>query len=183
MAISQKAIKEAIIQYKGNLTKVAQSFESPRSTIASRVAKSDTLKATLQEARDKQVDIIEATPKVSRTAKCVYLIRDSMMGLTKIGIAKDLKARFAAMQSGCPQELDVYAYFEIDDPRAHEHFLHKRFAHKNYRAEWYDLNQDDLNLITDYFNAYVVIEPCQPMTGINPHVHSVGEQVSIFDGN
>lgn len=61
MAISHKAIKDAIIEYKGNVTKVALSFGVSRGAIINRVNKSDTLKEKLQEARDMRNDSVTDT--------------------------------------------------------------------------------------------------------------------------
>lgn len=87
MAISVSAIKQAIIEYKGNVTKVAESFESPRSTIASRIAKSDTLKKTLRDARDARNDSVrdtlyeQAVDKKNVTA--LIFIAKTQMGWTE----------------------------------------------------------------------------------------------------
>ncbi len=56
MAISQKAISEAIIDYKGNVSRVAESFGVSRQAITKRVNKSSTLKRVLQESRDSRND-------------------------------------------------------------------------------------------------------------------------------
>lgn len=59
MGISIKAIEEAILEERGNISAVARKFDVARSTIASRIAKSDTLKSAVQEARDTMLDEAE----------------------------------------------------------------------------------------------------------------------------
>lgn len=61
MAISQKAIKQAIIDYRGNVSRVAESLGVSRAAINKRVSKSSTLKRTLDEARDKRNDSVRDT--------------------------------------------------------------------------------------------------------------------------
>ncbi len=58
MAISQKAIAQAIKDYRGNVTRVAESFGVTRWAIDKRVGKSPTLKKVLQDARDSRNDSV-----------------------------------------------------------------------------------------------------------------------------
>lgn len=83
MAISQKAIKEAIIQYKGNLTKVAQSLDVSRGAIHNRVNKSDTLKKTLQDSRDMRNDSVrdvlyEQAVDEGNTTAAIFIAKTQM---------------------------------------------------------------------------------------------------------
>ena len=59
MAISIKALTESIIKHRGNVSAVARAHDVPRSTVASRITKSDTLKKIVQEARDTVLDDAE----------------------------------------------------------------------------------------------------------------------------
>ena len=61
MAISHKAIKQAIIDHRGNITRVAESFGVSRQAITKRVNKSSTLKETLADARDMRNDSVRDT--------------------------------------------------------------------------------------------------------------------------
>ena len=87
MAISQKAIEKAIIEHKGNVTKVAQSFGVTRGAIQKRVAKSGTLKRILQESRDMRNDSVrdalyeEGVDKRNVTA--LIFIAKTQMGWTE----------------------------------------------------------------------------------------------------
>jgi len=54
MAISIGAIEQAIIDYGGNVSRVAESFGVSRGAIINRVNRSDTLKRALDEARDRR---------------------------------------------------------------------------------------------------------------------------------
>lgn len=59
MAISLKALEKAIIDNRGNLSAVARAFGVTRGAVGNRVAKSDTLKKAVREARDMMVDRAE----------------------------------------------------------------------------------------------------------------------------
>lgn len=88
----------------------------------------------------------------------VYMIRESWRGLIKIGIAKNLKARLAAIQSSCPQDICLIGYFETKHARSVEAHLHQRFAHKHHAGEWFDLSPQDVQLILDYHDGFVLID-------------------------
>lgn len=83
MAISQKAIEKAIIKYKGNITKVAQSFEVTRGAIQKRVSKSSTLKKTLQDSRDMRNDSVrdvlyEQAVDEGNTTAAIFIAKTQM---------------------------------------------------------------------------------------------------------
>ena len=82
MAISQKAIKEAIIEYKGNISRVAESFGKSRGTIYNRINKNDTLKRVLQESRDKRndrvVDVLYNAADGGNVTAAIYITKAQM---------------------------------------------------------------------------------------------------------
>jgi len=89
---------------------------------------------------------------------CIYLIRDSIMHMTKIGSTTDVQNRLWTLQTGCPQDLELVGYIEADDPQALEQELHRRFEHRHHRGEWFNLSDSDIALILDYHNATIAFE-------------------------
>jgi hypothetical protein len=71
----------------------------------------------------------------NRDASFVYLISDGTF--SKIGFAKNLASRLAALQNATPYELQLVASVETCEPRALEAFLHGLFARKHHRNEWF----------------------------------------------
>ena len=82
MAISQKAIKKAIIDYKGNVSRVAESFGVSGGAIRNRIAKSATLKKTLQESRDSRndrvVDVLYNAADGGNVTAAIYITKAQM---------------------------------------------------------------------------------------------------------
>jgi len=92
MAISQKALKAAIIEYRGNITKVAQSFGVTRAAIRHRVAKSTPLKETLQDARDMRNDSVTDTlyemAVTDRVPSAAIFIAKTQMGWKETAVTE-----------------------------------------------------------------------------------------------
>jgi len=72
----------------------------------------------------------------------VYLIQAGEH--TKIGIATNVQARMAALQTGHPQTLELRGTFECADPRRVEMELHELFRPKHVRGEWFALTDADI---------------------------------------
>lgn len=87
------------------------------------------------------------------TKQKVYLIREGFRGLVKIGIAKHPQKRLSSIQTACPQDIELVGYVESSRPKQLERELHRRFHHKHYRGEWFELSQDDIDLILTYHNG------------------------------
>jgi len=68
-------------------------------------------------------------------------------GLTKIGIAKDIKSRMDTLNTASPIELTLLFYFEPQNAKRFEQALHNRFAHKRVRGEWFALSSRDISWI------------------------------------
>jgi len=77
-------------------------------------------------------------------SRLVYLIRESFLGLIKIGVARNLDSRFRDLQNSCPQKLTVVGCVESPDALKLERRLHRRFEKQNYRGEWFDLSTSDV---------------------------------------
>lgn len=82
--------------------------------------------------------------KLSNRERYVYLVRESWNGLVKVGVATDIYARVATMQSCCPQKLSVFGYFITRDADKLESDIHIRFRNKCYSGEWFQLDNSDL---------------------------------------
>jgi hypothetical protein len=57
--LDKEKVKEQIIKYKGNLTKVAQAFKCSRQTITRIVRVNPDVKEILEEARERVIDDVE----------------------------------------------------------------------------------------------------------------------------
>lgn len=65
----------------------------------------------------------------------------------KVGIASDVAARVASLQTGNPYPLQVVAYYEFDNATPVEQSLHQCFAEQWQSGEWYKLGNGDLDKI------------------------------------
>lgn len=78
----------------------------------------------------------------------IYVVTaDEFSGIYKIGYAKDVKKRLAALQIGCPFKLRaIYVYRSIKYARA-ESKIHKSFSDKKVLGEWFSMGSIDLKRI------------------------------------
>ena len=77
----------------------------------------------------------------------IYLIKNKDTGHMKIGIAKDIKQRLKALQTGSVSELEVLSLIYSETPYTLEKNLHNRFASKRLRGEWFNLEGSDIEYI------------------------------------
>jgi hypothetical protein len=83
----------------------------------------------------------------------VYIIYNPKTGLHKIGRTdRDISVRNKELVRKYGDQLEMINYIETYDSRALEKKLHKQFASKRKDGEWFDLNQEDLNLINQTYN-------------------------------
>lgn len=82
----------------------------------------------------------------------VYFIH-SANGLTKIGVASDVKKRLHTLNTASPVELELLFYFEPKDAKRTETYLHKVFAHKRIKGEWFNLTSRDIAKVAKRFNV------------------------------
>jgi len=75
----------------------------------------------------------------------VYVIGGD--GFFKIGVAKDVKKRVAAVQTSCPFRLSVVNAWKHDDPRFIEALLHIKYQAFHSSGEWYTLRAEDVQAI------------------------------------
>lgn len=81
----------------------------------------------------------------------IYFIH-SDNGLTKIGIAKDVKLRLTTLNIGSPVELSLLFYFESQNAKRAEANLHKRFSQKRVKGEWFNLSDKDISWIKENYD-------------------------------
>lgn len=75
----------------------------------------------------------------------VYVIRSGEY--CKIGIAADVQARLASLQTGNPVTLTLVTQFEFANPAPVEQVLHQKFASQRETLEWFRLSVTDLETI------------------------------------
>ncbi len=80
----------------------------------------------------------------------VYLIRDSMTGLHKIGFTAepDLPKRLAGLQTGSPGQLIEVGMFPVSGKKT-EDVIHDSFHEKRVRGEWFCLSEQDIRDLLD----------------------------------
>lgn len=62
----------------------------------------------------------------------------------KIGVAKEIERRQAALQTGNPNELLLVGYIKSDEPYRLEKALHRKFKAKRRLGEWFELQPADI---------------------------------------
>lgn len=77
----------------------------------------------------------------------IYLIRSGEY--FKIGIANDPASRLAQLQTGNPQELEIYSCFSFDDASSVERALHQAFKNSRHFLEWFKLSTDEVYRFDD----------------------------------
>lgn len=84
----------------------------------------------------------------------VYLIR-CQKNLYKIGVAKNVRKRLAAIQTSNPFKLELVTCYEFDSKAtAHniEYQLHARFSRNRKNGEWFSLTPEKI----DYLHAHCI---------------------------
>lgn len=69
----------------------------------------------------------------------------------KIGRTVAVGPRMATLGIQLPHPLEVVWTASVDDMVAEERFLHEQFSGKRMNGEWFDLSDDDLATIRDWF--------------------------------
>jgi hypothetical protein len=65
----------------------------------------------------------------------------------KIGLTKDPDVRRKALAVALPYKDQVIFTIPVPDMFGHERYLHELFAHKRANGEWFELTDDDLDVI------------------------------------
>ncbi len=71
-------------------------------------------------------------------------------GYIKIGYTKDVDARIASFQCGCPYPIVLLAWFQSDDAKNVETSLIDRFRHLRVRCEWFRPDPELLEAIARF---------------------------------
>lgn len=79
----------------------------------------------------------------------VYLMRDTTNGLIKIGYSSNVTAREKTLQSEKPA-IELLNYWV--GTREDEKILHRLFKNKRIRGEWFEINNQELTQIKNYFS-------------------------------
>lgn len=82
----------------------------------------------------------EAAPKCS-----VYAIQSSV-GLIKVGRAKDIRSRFAAINSQSPVQCKMLWHVETSDAKSKERELHKILSKHRTHGEWFNASIETVRL-------------------------------------
>lgn len=88
----------------------------------------------------------------------VYLVRDTALGMTKIGSATDYRSRVGGLQTACPQELHLIAVIQSDKYIGIERELHAKYSDKRYRGEWFSLTDEDIDAIVTYHDGRYLLK-------------------------
>ncbi|EQA70750.1 GIY-YIG nuclease family protein [Leptospira noguchii] len=72
----------------------------------------------------------------------IYIISDDRH--YKIGITKDVEARFQNLQTSTSSQLKIIYSEKLKNYRSLEKKIHKKFAHKRIKGEWFDLVDEDV---------------------------------------
>lgn len=80
----------------------------------------------------------------------VYVMKDTIRNVHKIGYSKNPEQRERTLQSEVPSIEKIAQY---NGSTADEKALHIRFAEKRLRGEWFNLDESDLAQIEQYFNS------------------------------
>jgi len=84
----------------------------------------------------------------------LYIIRVVNTKLVKLGIATNPVSRLNALQTGCPFKLELCGTVEYDGPATVlEAGLHEMFNDLHVRGEWFQLGDDELDLITILYDS------------------------------
>lgn len=79
----------------------------------------------------------------------VYLMKDEQTCFHKIGQSKNPKARESTLFSEKPSISLIAAWYTEGKD---EKLLHDKFISKQVRGEWFDLSEDDVNEVYEYFS-------------------------------
>lgn len=89
-------------------------------------------------------------PALSMTNKTEYVYAiGHPHGYVKIGRSNDPQSRLKQHQTSCPYELWIIAQLPVEDSRTLETELHDYFEGKRHSGEWFELDYDDYDVITE----------------------------------
>lgn len=81
----------------------------------------------------------------------LYIIKELQTNYYKVGITKHTpKKRLRDLQTGNPRLLKVVAWFNVDDMRKVESFLHQVLGAYHVRNEWFNLPEYEVKNLIEY---------------------------------
>lgn len=95
--------------------------------------------------------------KLSGKERYIYLVKEEFLGLVKIGVASNLRARLAVMRTNCPQELKLLHFVKTKNAYKIEKVLHENHLEYHYSGEWFDLDNEQINEIKKTLEPIAVI--------------------------
>lgn len=133
---------------------------------------------------DDYKDKINYPNHLKATEDCiyVYLIRNPLNGLCKIGITNNTKIRISQLENSSGMRLQMLIYIELepnyDESALYiESYLHNFFNHKRVLGEWFNLSIKDIIAIR---NLFYEIEGDYIQDNINTYLKKNHEAGSTF---
>lgn len=93
--------------------------------------------------------VSEGTSFVRQKSPGFVYLAVSSTGHYKIGISKNPVHRVTAIDTGSPIDVKLIHYFPADDMSPPEKELHTRFNDKKHKGEWFFLDENDIEYITN----------------------------------
>jgi hypothetical protein len=81
---------------------------------------------------------LENGPAARRQSEVVYFVQSAALGFVKIGIAANVLRRLGALQSSCPDKLNLLGVIRPFGALSLERRLHEIFAHERHHGEWFN---------------------------------------------
>jgi hypothetical protein len=103
---------------------------------------------TTLEAERRQAERKRAKQQATRRVVPGYIYLVAGGGHIKIGKSRDLPARLRSFGLQLPFPVELVQSYAVQDYSGAEYRLHTMFADKRINGEWFDLDADDLALIT-----------------------------------
>ena len=113
-------------------------------------AKRDEWSRDVQKVKDRtsaKVPLIQPDER-GRSGFIYVIYMDTPERYCKIGMTADFGGRLKTHQCSSPFELFVACGYFVPNMRTEEAALHAAFADKRVRGEWFQLNEEDLKLIS-----------------------------------
>lgn len=89
-------------------------------------------------------------PVPMRKLPMVYVLATDRFEFVKIGKSSNFKSRLSNIQSGCPHDLQLWQCIRTPKPSEIESHLHVMFEAKRARGEWFCLNDEELDALSDF---------------------------------
>ena len=98
------------------------------------------------------IDLKGCFPKKSKKGD-VYLLKNNITGLVKIGRSGNLPQRKRSLEIGAGTELDCIYNVTVSDSHALEATLHATFKANMEKGEWYCLNKENIQIAINVMEA------------------------------